>query len=42
MKLIWFGEVGREKPGVQLADKTLLDCSEFGEDYDEELTCPHG
>ncbi len=35
MKLIRFGEVGQEKPGVQLADGTRIDVSGFGEDYNE-------
>jgi 2,4-didehydro-3-deoxy-L-rhamnonate hydrolase len=35
MKLIRFGEVGQEKPGVLLADGTRLDTSGFGSDYDE-------
>ncbi len=35
MKLIRFGEPGSEKPGVQLNDGSRIDCSGFGEDYDE-------
>jgi len=35
MKLIRFGEVGREKPGVLLEDGTGVDVSGFGKDYDE-------
>ncbi len=35
MKLIRFGETGSEKPGVQLESGIWLDCSGFGEDYDE-------
>jgi 2,4-didehydro-3-deoxy-L-rhamnonate hydrolase len=35
MKLIRFGEPGREKPGVQLADGRRVDASEFVTDYDE-------
>ena len=35
MKLIRFGEPGREKPGVQLPDGTRLDASEGTRDYDE-------
>jgi len=35
MKLIRMGEVGREKPGVLLADGTRVDASGFGADYDE-------
>jgi 2-keto-4-pentenoate hydratase/2-oxohepta-3-ene-1,7-dioic acid hydratase in catechol pathway len=37
MKLIRFGEIGREKPGVLLEDGTRLDASGFGADYDEEF-----
>ncbi|WP_100610105.1 fumarylacetoacetate hydrolase family protein [Confluentibacter lentus] len=35
MKLIRFGEVGKEKPGVQLENGTKIDVSNFGEDYNE-------
>jgi len=35
MKLIRFGEKGREQPGLQLEDGVRLDASGFGEDYDE-------
>jgi 2,4-didehydro-3-deoxy-L-rhamnonate hydrolase len=35
MKLIRFGEVGREKPGVLLRDSTRIDVSAIGSDYDE-------
>ena len=35
MKLIRFGEAGREKPGVILADGRRIDASGFGQDYDE-------
>src|SRR5438128_1613281 len=35
MKLIRFGEMGREKPGVLLEDGSRLDVSGFGSDYDE-------
>ena len=35
MKLIRFGEVGREKPGVLLDDGTRIDISGMGSDYDE-------
>jgi 2,4-didehydro-3-deoxy-L-rhamnonate hydrolase len=35
MKLIRFGEAGRERPGLQLADGTRVDASGFGADYDE-------
>lgn len=35
MKLIRFGEAGKEKPGVLLGDATRVDVSGFGSDYDE-------
>ncbi|HET8655333.1 MAG TPA: fumarylacetoacetate hydrolase family protein [Longimicrobiaceae bacterium] len=35
MKLIRFGEPGREKPGVVLPDDRRIDASGFGHDYDE-------
>jgi len=35
MKLIRFGTVGNEKPGVQLQSGTRIDVSGFGEDYTE-------
>lgn len=35
MKLIRFGRLGNEKPGVQLEDGSRIDVSNFGEDYDE-------
>jgi 2-keto-4-pentenoate hydratase/2-oxohepta-3-ene-1,7-dioic acid hydratase in catechol pathway len=35
MKLIRFGEVGREKPGVLLGDGIRIDVSAMGSDYDE-------
>lgn len=37
MKLVRFGEVGQEKPGVQLENGTRLDVSAFGRDYDEDF-----
>lgn len=37
MKLIRFGTIGSEKPGVQLEDGTRLDVSSFGQDYNEEF-----
>jgi len=37
MKLIRCGDVGKERPGVLLADGTRLDVSSFGEDYNEEF-----
>ncbi len=35
MKLIRFGNIDNEKPGVQLIDGTRLDVSGFESDYDE-------
>src|SRR5207302_10026360 len=35
MKLIRFGEIGREKAGVLLENETRLDVAGFGSDYDE-------
>jgi 2,4-diketo-3-deoxy-L-fuconate hydrolase len=35
MKLIRFGEPGREKPGALLKDGTRIDASPIGSDYDE-------
>lgn len=35
MKLIRFGEAGKEKPGVLLNDGTRLDASGLGQDYNE-------
>ncbi|MEO1011851.1 MAG: fumarylacetoacetate hydrolase family protein [Bacteroidota bacterium] len=35
MKLVRFGEVGKEKPGIQMQNGTWLDVSAFGQDYDE-------
>ncbi|MCL6219445.1 fumarylacetoacetate hydrolase family protein [Zunongwangia pacifica] len=35
MKLIRFGEAGKEKPGVQLDSGKRIDISTFGEDYTE-------
>lgn len=37
MKLIRFGVIGQEKPGVQLANGVRLDVSAFGTDYNEEF-----
>ncbi len=37
MKLIRFGDVNKEKPGVQLANGTRLDVSAFGSDYNEDF-----
>jgi 2,4-diketo-3-deoxy-L-fuconate hydrolase len=35
MKLIRFGHVGQERPGVLLADETRIDASDLTPDYDE-------
>ncbi len=35
MKLIRFGETGKEKPGIISAEGKWLDCSDFGEDWSE-------
>ena len=35
MKLIRFGDAGRERPGLQLPDGRRIDASGFGSDYDE-------
>lgn len=35
MKLLRFGDVGSEKPGLQLEDETRIDASGFGMDWDE-------
>jgi len=35
MKLIRFGAVGHERPGLLLEDGSRIDASAFGEDYDE-------
>ncbi|MFY0713766.1 fumarylacetoacetate hydrolase family protein [Seonamhaeicola sp. NFXS20] len=35
MKLIRFGEAGKEKPGIQLENGKRIDVSAFGTDYDE-------
>jgi len=37
MKLIRFGEISKEKPGVQLENGTRLDVSAFGRDYNEDF-----
>lgn len=37
MKLIRFGEIGYEKPGIQLSNGTKIDVSSFGTDYNEEF-----
>ena len=35
MKLIRFGAINEEKPGVLLANGTKIDVSAFGQDYEE-------
>lgn len=42
MKLIRFGKVDQEKPGVQLEDGTRLDVSHFVSDYNEEFFQDNG
>jgi 2-keto-4-pentenoate hydratase/2-oxohepta-3-ene-1,7-dioic acid hydratase in catechol pathway len=37
VKLIRFGETGKEKPGIVAHDGKWLDCSSFGEDWSEEF-----
>ena len=37
MKLIRFGETGKEKPGIINQDGKWLDCSAFGEDWSEDF-----
>lgn len=42
MKLIRFGPVTKEKPGIQLSDGTRLDVAGFKEDYSEEFFARDG
>ncbi|MEO6038055.1 MAG: fumarylacetoacetate hydrolase family protein [Saprospiraceae bacterium] len=42
MKLLRFGPVGQEQPGLQLADGRRIDVSGFGEDYDEKFFAANG
>jgi 2-keto-4-pentenoate hydratase/2-oxohepta-3-ene-1,7-dioic acid hydratase in catechol pathway len=42
MKLIRFGNAGKEKPGVLLEDGVRLDVSAFGSDYNEEFFAGNG
>ena len=42
MRLMRFGAVGKEKPGILLADGTRLDASAFGADYDEKFFATGG
>lgn len=37
MKLIRFGKIGEEKPGILLANKKKINVSSFGEDFNEEF-----
>ena len=42
MKLIRFGNLGNEKPGVQLEDGSRIDVTGFGEDYNEQFFGTNG
>ena len=42
MKLVRFGEFGLEKPGVLLANESIIDVSAFGEDYHEQFFATNG
>ena len=42
MKLIRFGKVGQEKPGIELKDGVRIDASAFGEDYNEIFFATNG
>ena len=42
MKLIRFGEIGFEKPGIQLSNGDRIDISTFGEDYTEDFFQSNG
>lgn len=42
MKLIRFGNTGTEKPGICTEDGRWLDCSAFGEDWDEKFFGTNG
>jgi 2,4-didehydro-3-deoxy-L-rhamnonate hydrolase len=42
MKLIRFGEPGKEKPGVHMDDATAVDVSSYFRDYDEEFFAQGG
>ncbi|MDG3582327.1 fumarylacetoacetate hydrolase family protein [Galbibacter pacificus] len=37
MKLIRFGQAGKEQPGIQLEDGKRIDVTAFGEDYNEDF-----
>lgn len=42
MKLFRFGPIGQEKPGIQTADGKNLNCSDFGEDWNESFFANEG
>ena len=42
MKLIRFGNPGKEKPGIILSDNSWIDVSAFGEDFDEDFLGSNG
>lgn len=42
MKLIRFGEVGAEQPGVQLSNGTRINVAAFGEDFNEKFFATNG
>lgn len=42
MKLIRFGEPGKERPGIELDNGVRLDITPFSEDYDEEFFATDG
>ncbi|MCL4142378.1 UNVERIFIED_CONTAM: hypothetical protein GTU68_031422 [Idotea baltica] len=42
MKLIRFGESGKEKPGLELPEGSRIDVSAFGEDYNEPFFATNG
>jgi len=42
MKLIRFGQVDQELPGIELADGTRINIASFGEDYDEKFFATNG
>lgn len=42
MKLLRFGKPGQENPGIQTSEGKNLDCSAFGEDWNEEFFTHNG
>lgn len=42
MKLLRFGPEGHERPGIQNSEGQNLDCSAFGEDWDEQFFAKEG